>query len=115
MIQVCRQHEARVQQRRFDDLTIYMYTWMPITFFVKPRWHIYVGLHQRTASLPNVVLTAQHTFYWAAMLCKAQDAAYCYRCSVVCVCLLDTTVSPAKTDEPIEMPFGLCTLVFSKN
>jgi len=31
-----------------------------------------------------------------------------YRRSVVCVfvCLLDTAVSPAKTDEPIEMPFG---------
>jgi len=32
-------------------------------------------------------------------------------CVCVCVCLsvslLDTSVSPAKTDEPIEMPFGL--------
>jgi len=27
----------------------------------------------------------------------------------VCVCLLVTTVSPAKTAEPIEMPFGLWT------
>jgi len=47
--------------------------------------------------------------------CK--NAACCYRCSVVCVCLclsvclLDTTVSPAKTDEPIEMLFGLWTRV----
>jgi len=42
-----------------------------------------------------------------------KDAAYCYRCSVVCqsVCLLDTTVSPAKTAEPIEMLFGLWTRV----
>jgi len=41
----------------------------------------------------------------ASMDCK--DAAYCCRCSVVC--LLDTTVSLTKTDEPIEMPFGLST------
>ena len=37
-----------------------------------------------------------------------EDATYCYRCSVVCVsvCPLDTTVCPAQTDEPIELPFG---------
>ena len=36
--------------------------------------------------------------------------AYCYRCSLVClsVSLLDTTVSHAKTDKLIKMPFGLC-------
>jgi len=47
----------------------------------------------------------------ASMDCK--DAAYCYRCSVVClcVCLLDTTVSLTKTAEAIEMPFGLWTRV----
>jgi len=55
-------------------------------------------------------------------------AAYCYRRSVVgvcvcacvracvrvCVCvsiMLDTNVSPAKTAEPTEMPFGLWTRV----
>ena len=49
-------------------------------------------------------------YYAAASPCKVQDAAYCYRCSVVCVCVylsvcvLVTTMSPAKTDEPIEMP-----------
>jgi len=34
-----------------------------------------------------------------------KDAVYCYRCSVIalCVCLLDTTVSPTRTDEPIEL------------
>ena len=40
--------------------------------------------------------------------------ACCYRrSSVVClsVCLSVTIVSPAKTAEPIEMPFGLWTLV----
>jgi len=42
--------------------------------------------------------------------CTAQkDAAYCYICSVVgvSVCLLVTTMSCAKTAEPIQMPFGL--------
>jgi len=34
------------------------------------------------------------------------DAAYCYRRSSV-VCRSVTIVSPAKTAEPIEMPFGL--------
>jgi len=42
---------------------------------------------------------------------KLKDAASCYRCSVVrlcvCVCLLVTTMSCAKTSEPIEMPFVL--------
>jgi len=40
---------------------------------------------------------------------EAKDTAYCYRGSVVCVsvcaCLLFTTVSPAKTNEPIKVPF----------
>jgi len=46
-----------------------------------------------------------------------EDAAYCYRCSVVCVsvCLLDITVSCAKTAEPIEMPFVLWARVGQKN
>jgi len=42
------------------------------------------------------------------------DAAYCYRpSSVVClsVCWFVTLVSPARTAEPIEMPFGLRTPV----
>jgi len=45
---------------------------------------------------------------WAASQCIASDAAYCYTRSVVClsVCLLVTSVSRAKTDEPIEKPFG---------
>jgi len=34
------------------------------------------------------------------------DAAYCYRLISV-VCQSVTLVSPAKTAEPIEMPFGL--------
>ena len=31
------------------------------------------------------------------------------------VCLLDTTISPIKTDEPIKMPFGLWTRVGQTN
>jgi len=36
------------------------------------------------------------------------NAAYCYRPSSV-VCRSVTIVSPAKTAEPIEMPFGMWT------
>jgi len=42
------------------------------------------------------------------------DAVYCYQpSSVVCrsVCLYVTLVIPAKTAEPIQMPFGLRTRV----
>jgi len=38
------------------------------------------------------------------------DAVYCYRPSSM-VCRSVTLVSPAKTAEPIEMPFGLRTRV----
>jgi len=38
------------------------------------------------------------------------DVAYCYRPSSV-VCRSVTLVSPAKMAEPVEMPFGLRTLV----
>ena len=34
---------------------------------------------------------------------------YCYRCGVVCVCLLVTTVSCADTDKPIEVLFSVWT------
>jgi len=33
----------------------------------------------------------------------------------LCVCLLDASVSPAKVDEPIEMPSGLWTRVGPRN
>jgi len=42
------------------------------------------------------------------------DAAYCYRPSNV-VCQSVTVMSPAKTAEPIEMPFGLWTRVGPRN
>ena len=43
----------------------------------------------------------------------AQDAAHCYRCIVVylSVCLLVTSVMPAKTAELIEVAFGVGTFV----
>ena len=51
------------------------------------------------------------------------NAAYCYRCldvqRSICVCLsvsvLMMTISPAKMEEPTEMPFGVLTLVDPKN
>jgi len=48
---------------------------------------------------------------------ECKDATCCYGCSVVClcVCLLDTTVSPTKKAEPIKMPFGLWTRVCPSN
>ena len=43
------------------------------------------------------------------------DAAYCYRTSTV-VCLATVTlVSPAKTAEPIQMPFRLRTRIGMRN
>ena len=42
------------------------------------------------------------------------DAAYCHRPSSV-VCRSVAVVSPAKTAEPIEMPFGLITRVGPRN
>jgi len=44
----------------------------------------------------------------AFFMAHGVDAVYCYRPSSV-VCLSVTLVSPAKTAEPIEMPFGLRT------
>jgi len=46
------------------------------------------------------------------------DEAYCYRPSsmvYLSVCLSVTVVSPAKTAEPIEMPFGLRNRVGPRN
>ena len=42
------------------------------------------------------------------------DAAYCYRPSNV-VCQSVTVMSPAKTAESVEMPFGLWTWVGPRN
>ena len=71
--------------------------------------HLYsAGRPSRWASAHIIVIIRPHrsTTY--------VDAAYCYRPSgVVCrsACLSVTQVSPAKTAEPIEMPFGLRTRV----
>ena len=43
------------------------------------------------------------------------DAAYCYGRSVLSVCLLFTAANPTKTDETIEMPFGIRTRVGRRN
>jgi len=47
--------------------------------------------------------------YLGRIAALAQDAAYCFRRSVVCVCV--STGCPSETAEPTEMPFGLCTQV----
>ena len=41
--------------------------------------------------------------------------AYVSVCGCVCVCLLVTFVSPAKTAEPIKMPFGVLNWVGPRN
>jgi len=48
---------------------------------------------------------------------KAQNTAYCYLCSVIClsISLCDTSMSPEKTDKPIEIPFVLWTRVGPRN
>jgi len=43
------------------------------------------------------------------------DAAYCHSCSVVCVCLLVTTLSRTKTAESTEVPFCVRTWVGPRN
>jgi len=45
---------------------------------------------------------------------RTQMRLYCYRPSSV-VCRSDTVVSPAKTAEPIDMPFGLRIRVCPRN
>jgi len=63
----------------------------------------------RCGFLPNYI---RHLFIVSAIddvNGRVSVSAYCYRRSSVvclCVCLLVTFVSPAKTDEGIEMPFG---------
>jgi len=52
-----------------------------------------------------IIIIRPHRYAKHEMLSIAIDVAW----SVVC--LLDTSVSPAKTDEPIDMPFVLLTLV----
>jgi len=43
----------------------------------------------------------------ASLVLRNLDAVYCYRLTSSVVCRSVTLVSPAKTAEPIEMPFGL--------
>ena len=51
------------------------------------------------------IIIRPHPSYTHEMLAIAS----CYRCSVVCLYLLNTLVSLAKTAEPIKMPFGTGT------
>ena len=46
---------------------------------------------------------------------ECTDAAYCYRCFVVCVCLLHIAMICAETDELIEVPLRLRTRVDKTN
>ena len=43
------------------------------------------------------------------------DAATVIDVALSAVCLLGTTMHPAKTAEPIEMPYGTCTQVGARN
>ena len=74
----------------------------------------------RAVSLCQLTHEAKHRLVVTALLllgriacAECKDAAYCYRCSVVrvcvCVCLVQPTVSHTKAAEPIEMSFGLWT------
>ena len=47
--------------------------------------------------------------------CIARTECKDVACASLSVCLLVTTVSPTKTDEPIEVPFGLWTRVGPRN
>ena len=46
---------------------------------------------------------------------ECRDAARCYHCSMVCVSLLDITVSCAELAELIDVSFGVWTRVGSRN
>jgi len=75
------------------------------------RWLLIIlcaRCHSKPPSIPSAELPIIRQHRSTALI----DAAYCYRLSSVrcrSVCLSVTLVSPAKTAEPIEMPFGLRT------
>jgi len=69
-------------------------------------------------SLLFFVTNTLHFIFRPHRSTKYVDVAMCFRpSSVVCwsVCLSVTLVSPAKTDEPIKMPFWLRTQVGPRN
>ena len=93
--------------------------WWELIELTQQTPHCVVKLRQQNACLsflPTKVLCAVVSFWfliflpfffpamWSA-LPAVLDAACCYRCSVVfvSVCVLVTLVSPAKTDEPVEI------------
>jgi len=57
-----------------------------------------------------------HLTLFGCLACiQCKDAAYCYRCCVVCVFVGHIYMSCAKTAEPIEMLFGVWTSVGPRN
>jgi len=66
-----------------------------------------------TDTLVIIRIHCMHHLQSAKMQPLATDIVWVSLC--VCVCLLDATVNPAKTDEPIEMLFGLWTRVGPRN
>ena len=81
-------------------------------------------LNEKNFTLSSKMRTKETELLLGRIACRPTqciDAAYCYRCNVVCVCVCVrlvtavTTVSCAKTDEPIEMLFGVWTWVGLRN
>ena len=65
---------------------------------------------ERKVDIASVSSWVYYSAYRNAYYCIALDAACCYTCSVVClsVCVsLVASVSPANTDQLIDMPFGM--------
>jgi len=95
-------HQVHIASQRVD-LTIVSYEPTTHTHTQSPR-----GWSQLPAQQPPVSITRPHrsTTY--------KDAPYCCRPSSA-VCQSVTLVRPAKTAEPIQMPFGFRTRVGSGN
>jgi len=60
-------------------------------------------------------LVVQYLYTLGVIAVQTKDAACCYRCSVVCVCLLVTTMITTKMAELIEVLFGVWTGVCQRN
>jgi len=67
-----------------------------------------VGCYESIAHSKNKIIIRPHRMHRVqrCVLLIYADVA-----RSVCLCLLNTTVSPTKTEEPIEMSFGLWTRV----
>jgi len=73
----------------------------------------------RSHNTINTALRNQHynifTLFRRIAKTECKDAACCYRCSVVSLSVFNTTVSPTKTAEPIEMQCGLWAQTGKRN